>query len=270
MPLAMIGVASSVSIICYLTAVVRMLPGYEFFIRGNFSSINSISLEWLRKLCMLHIGVSLALLAARIMLIADVVSYEWLRIIDLVTNAVIFYFVGIGGYHHKAIFAPDAVTLQAGYLPPSSSVGADAPVTSADAPDDAKVAREKYRRSTLSADEARSLWDRLLRHMETEEPYLDSELRLPQLAEMLDVSVHDLSQVINTFSKNNFYDFINGYRAEKSKLFIEEYAGHKRSMLTLGMDAGFSSKATFYRHFKKRFNMTPAEYRNGCLEYGRD
>ncbi|RTZ46439.1 hypothetical protein EJ377_19570 [Chryseobacterium arthrosphaerae] len=42
--------------------------------------------------------------------------------------------------------------------------------------------------------------------METRKPYLDSELNLIRLAEMLSVSTHHLSYVINTGLKRTFFN----------------------------------------------------------------
>ncbi len=46
------------------------------------------------------------------------------------------------------------------------------------------------------------------------------------------------SQVFSRFSENNFYEFINGYRARKAKVPIEKETGSRKSLLTLAMDAG--------------------------------
>ncbi len=97
--------------------------------------------------------------------------------------------------------------------------------------------------------------------MYEQEPFLDNELRLAQLASALGVSTQSLSQVINTFSGQNFYDLINGFRARKAVQLLESPGYKSRSILDISMEAGFANKVTFYKHFKKHFNMNPSDYR---------
>lgn len=98
--------------------------------------------------------------------------------------------------------------------------------------------------------------------METEKPYLNPDLNLSDLANKLEMSRAQLSQIINTGFQKNFNDFINEYRVDtfKQKLSLGE---HKQlSLLGIAYDSGFNSKATFNRVFKKITLTSPTEYLN--------
>lgn len=98
-------------------------------------------------------------------------------------------------------------------------------------------------------------------YMQNEKPYLDPELTLPKLAESLEVSTHQLSQVINEIHQNNFFDFINQYRVEEVKRKISDEQFKNYSLLAIAFDSGFNSKSAFNRVFKKITTMTPSQYK---------
>ncbi|MEM7382520.1 MAG: AraC family transcriptional regulator, partial [Bacteroidota bacterium] len=100
----------------------------------------------------------------------------------------------------------------------------------------------------------------VLNYLEQERPYLDADLNLRDLAQGLNMSRGQLSEVINLGFRKNFNDFINGYRVEAMK---EQFAAgrHKQlSLLGIAFECGFNSKATFNRVFKKLTNSSPTEY----------
>lgn len=107
--------------------------------------------------------------------------------------------------------------------------------------------------------------ERLIHLMEAQKPYLDPELSLPKLAQMLPCSTHELSQLINQGFERNFYQFINGYRIEESKrLLLDERLQHF-NILAIGFEAGFNSKTTFNTTFKQVVGMSPVEFRKQLL-----
>ena len=104
------------------------------------------------------------------------------------------------------------------------------------------------------------LKQKLLQYMESNKPYLKSDLKISELADSLSVPYHQLSQLINDEFFVNFYDFINKYRVEDAKkLLIENNRNFK--ILAIAYEVGFNSKATFNRVFKKFTDLTPSEFK---------
>ena len=93
--------------------------------------------------------------------------------------------------------------------------------------------------------------------MVEKEPYIDSELTLNSLAEMLSISPHNLSEAINTQLDKSFFDFINFYRVERVKKDLLDPTNNHLKILAIAFDAGFNSKSSFNTIFKKHTNMTP-------------
>ena len=109
---------------------------------------------------------------------------------------------------------------------------------------------EKYAGSTLMEDEVMSHASRLTKLMESEQPYLQSDLKSKDLAAMLDLSTKELSQVINQGFDQNFFDFVNTYRCEEVKQILRG-PDKKITVLEAMYQAGFNSKSSGNKEWKK-------------------
>ncbi|MFP3834224.1 helix-turn-helix domain-containing protein [Chryseobacterium sp. SIMBA_028] len=92
--------------------------------------------------------------------------------------------------------------------------------------------------------------------------YTDSTLNREKVAEKLGISAGYLSQIVNTITGDNFAHYINQYRVEAVKEMISDPEYENYTLLTMGLEAGFTSKTTFYKAFKKVTGQTPNEYKN--------
>ncbi|HEX7871154.1 MAG TPA: helix-turn-helix domain-containing protein [Chryseobacterium sp.] len=92
--------------------------------------------------------------------------------------------------------------------------------------------------------------------------YTDSTLNREKVAEKLGISAGYLSQIVNTITEDNFANYINQYRVEAVKEMISDPEFENYTLLTMGLEAGFTSKTTFYNSFKKVTGQTPNEYKN--------
>ncbi|KPF68667.1 hypothetical protein IP84_08425 [beta proteobacterium AAP99] len=117
--------------------------------------------------------------------------------------------------------------------------------------------------SSSAEDEARwaALQARLDELLATERPYLDNDLSLAALAQMLQTSTHHLSYVLNQRLGQSFYDLINERRVREVQRCLRDPAYASQSILEIALDSGFSSKATFNAAFRKHAGTTPSAYR---------
>jgi AraC-like DNA-binding protein len=120
------------------------------------------------------------------------------------------------------------------------------------------------KRQLLPDDTVMTIKERLDNLMNDESPYLDSELNLIKLAQLLDITSHQLSYVINKGYNENFFQFVNRYRVEKAKHMLADTANNKLSILGVAFESGFSSKTSFNTTFKKMTELTPSEYKKKC------
>lgn len=117
---------------------------------------------------------------------------------------------------------------------------------------------EKQKR--LSDTQTRVLSDKLANLMQVEKLYPDNELSLPVLARKMDITLHELSYLINEVHGENFFFFVNKYRIEEAKRLLLSEQFEKLNMLGIAYQAGFNSKTTFNTAFKKYTGQSPSEF----------
>ena len=107
-----------------------------------------------------------------------------------------------------------------------------------------------------SAPETQALANRLQHVIQQQKIYLEPSLNIRQVAEQLEVNPSTLSQVINAYYGRSFREYINDFRIEdmKSKLLDPQ---KNASILSLALESGFNSEASFYRVFKNSTGLTP-------------
>lgn len=120
---------------------------------------------------------------------------------------------------------------------------------------------KKYQTSSLTESASASIKRGMERLLQEDQVFKENELRLADLAAYLDVSYHQLSQVINEHYGVNFFELINKYRVEHVKLLLADPAHSHYTIIQIAYEAGFNNKASFNRYFKKEIGMTPSAFR---------
>jgi len=123
-----------------------------------------------------------------------------------------------------------------------------------------KQDEEKYKFAKLSNEESKQICENLIGYMKREKPYINPELKISDLANAINCSSHSLSYVFNQYLNQNYYDFVNEYRVAEFKLLVNDSRYSKYTLSALSEKCGFSSRASFFRSFKKLTGITPNEY----------
>ncbi|MCU0340389.1 MAG: helix-turn-helix domain-containing protein [Spirosomaceae bacterium] len=124
----------------------------------------------------------------------------------------------------------------------------------------AVIQQEKTKAKRLSQAQLHAHRLQLDHLMFNEKLYLENTLSLSDLAQKLDLSIHDTSYLINETTGDNFYNFINRHRIEEAKRLLRAGKAEDFNMLGIAFEAGFNSKTTFNTTFKKMVGMSPSAY----------
>jgi len=100
--------------------------------------------------------------------------------------------------------------------------------------------------------------------IEKEKLYLNPELNLRDLSDLLEVTPNKISNTINITKKESFRDFINQYRVNEFKRRLKKSNLETHTIISIAYDSGFNSKSSFQRIFKKNEGMTATEYIKNC------
>jgi len=219
----------TIQIFAYNIVCLRILSRYRIKIKESFSSISKINLSWLS---FVTIGYTTAHIISTFIQISrfPLGTYnEILNMIMFMTFAIFFNIIFFKGWQQPEIFSE-----------------IEEPV--------------KYKFSKLTKEEAKGWIDKLNDLMTTQKPFLNPGLKLNQLAEEIDLSPRILSQIINEYFNQNFYDYINKLRIEESINLLND-SSNKMNVLEILYSVGFNSKPSFNTAFKKVTGLTPTEFK---------
>lgn len=121
----------------------------------------------------------------------------------------------------------------------------------------------RYSNKKISNEQADNFVSKLERLMNSGELYRNPNLKLSDLAMKMNMSSHQLSQLLNDNLEKSFSTYINEYRINEACQIIEN--GSYLKIEEIGYEVGFNSKSTFFSTFKKIKNTTPLLYRQSQM-----
>jgi AraC-like DNA-binding protein len=222
----------------YLLLSIRLYRRYREWIGREFSDLAQVEYAWFRNFLFIFALKTLEVwvFAAYYLYVGEQYDKLWW---GLLADTVMVYFLSIFGYAQPYIRSlrfqydvanaatPPAITATGGIQP----------------------------------DPELETWKaRVIEYFEREQPWLDPELTLSELAARMKTNPSVLSQVINSGFGKNFNDFVNGYRVEAFKKRLDGDDARHLTLLAIALDCGFNSKATFNRAFKKLTGFSPKEF----------
>jgi len=116
-----------------------------------------------------------------------------------------------------------------------------------------------YAQSTLTRVDREAMAGRLRQLFEVEQVHRAESLSLVGVAELLGLSGHQLSELVNTEFGMGFPRLVRRYRVETARRMLLDEP--RASVLSVGMASGFNSQSSFYVAFKEQVGEVPGAYR---------
>lgn len=123
-----------------------------------------------------------------------------------------------------------------------------------------RIQDHNYQTPYFGKNSLESIKKRLQNHMDVEQPYLDPDLTLTKLADQIDLTGNQLSQLLNVGLAQNFSEFVNRYRVEAFKTLVMQPKMQHLTILAIAYESGFNSKTVFNTFFKKVTGITPKSF----------
>lgn len=227
-------VAGFLSISFYAIKGLQEYKKYKKAIFNTVSYADAIMFKWIQN----FLWVFLSLIILRILFFifneqwAEFGSHFWY----FICFALVFFYIGLSGYTNAI----------------KSSVFVSQNLSN-------PIIEEEEKDTPKNIDI--ELWKTKIEALISEEKiYLNPQLKLSDLAKKLNTNSKNISTTINSCFDMNFNDFINHYRVENVKDKLKNGVHKQTTLLGIALDAGFNSKATFNRAFKKSTSLSPKDF----------
>ncbi len=232
-------VLSDLYFILYLLLTLRMFYRFKKAIKSNYSNLTEHDFIWLKYMLF---GYLLVMSVDTFISIIGLYSLYGFYI-TIITTVIVIIYLGYYGINQSRILLPDFLIIE-----------------EVDNEGDTKKAN-KNQLSHSSDQEIKELKLSLENILKNDKPYLDENLTLKKLADLIPTSDKKLSTLLNQYMDISFYDIINKQRVEavKEKMIAEN--SKKYSLMGIAYDCGFNSKSSFIRTFKKETGFSPSEYK---------
>lgn len=122
-----------------------------------------------------------------------------------------------------------------------------------------EVSQLSYSASTLKDTDITACTTKLDQLMSQAKLYQNEKLTLSMTAEAMELSAHQLSELVNREYGVNFSRFIRERRVEAAKAILANEPDS--SVLSISLEVGFSTQSNFYAAFKEITGMSPGAYR---------
>jgi len=117
----------------------------------------------------------------------------------------------------------------------------------------------RYTKSQIDHIDSDAVIYKINKFMQREKAFLTDNINLKDLAKEIDISPHQLSEILNRKLNKSFNLLINEYRINEAKeILLRE---PERKILAVAFDVGFNSPSAFYKAFQKFVGMTPTRFR---------
>ena len=118
----------------------------------------------------------------------------------------------------------------------------------------------KYEKSGLTESLSTELKERLKYLFDEEKIYKENDINLETIADRLNTTRHNASQVINEHFNMNFHKLINTYRIQEAMSMLDKDYQRNLNIIDIAYEVGYNNKVTFNKAFKEYAQVTPSEY----------
>ncbi len=237
-----------ITVLVVLPILLKRMCIYQASIKNNFSYLEPIEVKWLR-----NFGRIYFVMVALTLVVFLISNFELLPININMAFAIVngglvlaLFYMNYEGIKHYTI---------AQYYHQQEIEVVDEKRQATE-----QITQKATRATRLEQGEAEIIYNQILDLFEKDELFLEPTIKLNEVASAVGQTPHIVSEVINTVGNQSFFDFVNGYRVNRLKELLKDPKKSNLTILALGLESGFNSKASINRIFKNATGMTPLQF----------
>jgi len=223
---------------CTMVSIIKTIQ-YKKRLVSSMSNLEKTKLAFISRFVLL--GVTLTVTTIVLYLTLPQYRVEYLYLPCLIT--LIYVYILYYTFHHHAIFTAETYEQ---FLEDTLPASEEMRIPETDL-------------SIIPQNELQALGARINEYLLQTEAYTNPDITIKMLANSLAIPVEKASAAINKEMNKNFYDLINEKRIDKAKVLLSDKLD-KLTIEGIAHNAGFNSRASFYRAFKKYTAISPSEY----------
>ncbi len=230
--------------------LLRKLKSFSAELKSHFSFIDGMRFKWLR-----HYAIGLIIINCFTLISFLSFNFGLIKNIDniyVVLNIIfvfLFFYLSFHGVRHYSLEnLPSNMNQESQVVDPI--------------PDNTAI---KPSSTSFDNSNQNRVFEQLKELFDSSQIYTQPQLKIADVAEQLDIPSHQLSQIINSRYGKPFYDFVAAHRIELLKKRLLSPENKQYTILSLGLDCGFNSKASLNRVFKEHTGLTPSQFQKSHL-----
>lgn len=229
----------------------RLINRFNKKVRTFYSNVQDKELRSLRVLLLFLVVTSVVSLVSNLIGKDFFTEHPYLLAIPSVTHSLALFGISYAGYRQPFTIRELTREMNAGHV---DGVGALIAT-------EKETGNENSEEKGLSGREYDQLHRKLEQLMQQEKLYLNPELRLNELANILGTNRTYVSRLIHNRRNLNFCDYVNEYRIEHAKKILSASHEVTPPIKQVALQSGFSNNSTFYRVFTSKEGITPSRFR---------
>ena len=218
----------------------KFIKDYNKTIANFYSNIDDKTIDWAVPILNSLVVVSLLSVVCSVLGRAFFLEETWILYAPMLCFSILFFIAGfLGNIQNHSVVNMEIDILF------SIDKGIDSEI---------RTANEDIFNSN-------KLKDELLDLFENKQIFTNADLKIVDLANMLNTNRTYISNVINNELYSSFSKFVNQYRIKKAKELLLQDNGNQHTLEFVAQQVGFGSIHTFIRAFKEIEGITPGIYR---------
>lgn len=236
--------------IILLWYILKILNKHQQKLGDFYSYTENKTLSWIKTIIYIYLFFNIFWIVEELIGLQFEFIIEYFALTSSILTLVMIYWIGHNGFTQPEIFNATTFDTSKNEIPQSETEISEKDTVINDEDNE------------IEDQETTKLFHQLILKIKDKSLFLQKDITIRSLSRQLKISEKELSKLIKTQTKKNFYHFINQFRVEEFKRLLKTKKADELSLLGLSEEAGFSSKSTFYSVFKATEGITPKQYQD--------